>query len=497
MKRGFVFFGLIAAAAAADAGDPPIKLPVTMHNYTVRFTLYSVRVAGAYGAEAAPAGTHFYIFGAGLEDVIDPALAAERDLPTGAKNDNLAEGLKLVLDDSAVVPVAAKPVNTAGLDPNDPDVVAHSGGSTDAAYLRQVVGLKDPAGKRSLVFYALDKPGAKAAGELVFAVPLTAWHKMELRYHDPTGGDCSVLLAGSGAAPERPDAIENPPGTITNEVFALAAHVVDGPVTGRPPAPYGRKYVVVDFQGRSLLKVQDQYPPYDPTHPNGAQFWRPDPAGWGDFEDSVQLVADGRLPCGLQNAGEFSEGISFEPGLWTHRRLIFAAPAAARTLDLTCFFNEYSIPGHDEPVTPKPVRFHLAGETAPAPAEDNPEKRFTDGPVTDAILGHAATDRFAGVAAEAGEKFLVVDVSVRNTGREIAEFHTVEQLVWFNQNDEVPPDDATARGPLAPPPYIKLTPGETRVFQVVWRIPAGLPKVELGLKGNEIAERFTLALSKP
>ena len=488
---------LLAATAVARAAEPSVRLPVIAHNYTVRLTLFSLQVSGAYGAEAAPAGTRFYVFGAALENVVDRALAADRDLPVGVKNDNLSDDLKLVLDDSVVVPVFSKPVNTAGLDPNDPDVVAHSGGSTDAAYLRKVVGLKDTSGKRSLAYYALDQPGAKVAGDLIFAVPLAEWHRMELRYHDATGGDCSALLAGSASPGDRSGAVEDPPGSMSNEVFALAARVVDPPPSGLPPAPYGRKYVAVDFQGRSLLKVQDQYPPYDPTHPNGTDFWRPDPAGWGDFEDSVQLAANGRYPGVLQNASEFSEGVSFEPGLWTHRRLLFLVPAAARGLDLTCFFNDYTIPGHDGNVTPKPAHFHLAGPIAPPAAEPAPEKRFADGPVADAILGHSTADRFAGLAAEPGEKFLVLDVSVRNNGPEVAEFHAVEQLVWFNQGDEVPPDDLMARGPFAPPPYVRLATGESRTFQAVWRVPAGLAKAEMGLKGNQVAERFTLALSAP
>ena len=54
----------------------------------------------------------------------------------------------------------------------------------------------------------------------------------------------------------------------------------------------------------------------------------------------------------------------------------------------------------------------------------------------------------------------------------------------------------TARGVLAPPVYFHLQPGDARAFQVVWRVPAALTKASMGLKGNTVAEKFDLTLSK-
>ena len=497
MKRAVsLCCSLAAAALTAAAADPAVVLPASLHNYTVRLTLRALRVAPEYGGERAPDGRQFYVFTVTWEDVIDPAFAKERDLPVSAKDDNLSDSLALVVDDHVVVPVLAHEANTAGLDPNDPDLVSHSGGSTDAAYLRKVVGVKDAGGKRSQVYYALDQPGAQAVGEILFAVPTAPWHRLELRYHDPIGGDGGVLLAGpAGPAAAAEPAAGDPPGTQTNEVFALAARLDQDPAVGPAAPPPGRRYIAVDFQGRSLLKVEDQCPPYDPTHPPGATFWRPDPAGWGDFSDELQCVADGRFPGVLDKASDVFDSVQFVPGVWTHHRLVFLVPAAARTLDLTCFFNDYEIPGHDDKVTPRPMRFHLAGPVAaPFSPPAGAEQHIVDGPVVDDVLRHAVVAQFGGLAAAPDERFLVVDFAVRNTGTEEAEFHAAEQLVWFNEGDEVPPDDATDRGPLAPPPYLKLAPGDARAFQAVWRIPARLKQAQLGLKGNEAAERFTLPL---
>ena len=490
-----VVLGLAAMAVTVRA-ETAITLPASTHNYTVRITLNALRIQSDYGTETAPDGTRFFVFNATWENVIDPALAKERELPVSAKDDNLTDTLSLVIDDSVVVPVMSHEADTAHLDPNDPDIVGHTGGSSDANYLRKVVGLKNAEGKRSQVYYAIDQPGATASGEVLFAVPLPPWRRLELRYHDPIGGDGSLILVGKPANPARAEpAASEPPGAQTNEVFALAARLCEDPAPGLPVPPPERRYVAVDLQGRSLLKVRDQYPPYDPTHPPGAVCWRPDPAGWDGLNDALQLVADGQY-CGvLDKASDVFDAVQFNPGTWARHRLVFLVPASAQSLDLACFFNDYAIPGHDDKITPKPMHFHLAGPVVnPPSAPVGSEKHIVDGPVVDDFMHHATVSRFSDLEAGSSEKFLVVDLTVRNTGADEAEFHAAEQLVWFNDGNEVAPDDAMNRGPLAPAPYIKLAAGEARAFQAVWRIPAGLKRADLGLKGNAVAEKFSLIL---
>ena len=206
-------------------------------------------------------------------------------------------------------------------------------------------------------------------------------------------------------------------------------------------------------------------------------------------------MADGQY-CGvLDKASDVFDAVQFNPGTWARHRLVFLVPASAQSLDLACFFNDYAIPGHDDKITPKPMHFHLAGPVVnPPSAPVGSEKHIVDGPVVDDFMHHATVSRFSDLEAGSSEKFLVVDLTVRNTGADEAEFHAAEQLVWFNDGNEVAPDDAMNRGPLAPAPYIKLAAGEARAFQAVWRIPAGLKRADLGLKGNAVAEKFSLIL---
>jgi hypothetical protein len=497
MKSRFSFLLLLVAGPCALAA--PTAWPVSAKNYTVRLAVTGQHTVPAYGENSAPDGRQFLLLDAEFTDVIDSAFATERGLPDGAKNDNLAESLTLVIDGETSIPVATREADTAHLDPEDSDIVGRSGGSTDAAYLRKVVGLKNAAGKRSLVYYDLARPGASVRGELVFEVPTTiaTARSLELRYHDPVGSDLSLMLSGTrsaGSATARPP---DPAGMQTNEVLAVAARIVDGPVQAENPPPPGRRYVAVEFQARSLLKVQDQYPAYDSTHAAGEMWWRPDPVGWVEFHDSVQLIADGALPCGLERESDVPAEPEFPARSWGRYRLVYLVPEKARSLDLACYFPDYTIPGHDEAVTPKPMHFHLAGPPAVAPGAAKPEKRIMDGALEFSVTGHRLTGELAGEKAAEGEQFLLVDFIVRNTGQEVGRFIVAEQCSWFNQGQENSPDDISSRGPHAPPATFPLGPGEARAFQVAWRVPVGLKKLEMGLKGNVVAEKFTLPAATP
>lgn len=486
-----VFAGVLPlpGGAAAEASKP--AFPVSGSNFTVRLTITGMRYAPAYGDASAPPGRQFLILNAEWRDVIDADFARGRELPLGAKDDNLSESLALLIDRETSIPVASREPDTAHLAENDPDLIAHSGGSTDAVYLRKVVGLTNAEGKRSLVYYALAAPAATASGELVFEVPLARPETLELRYHDPTGGDLAIPLIGAKASAHARAEPPDPPDTQTNEVLAIAARVAadDPPAVAPPP---GRRWVTVAFQGRSRLKVEDAFPPYDPAHPAGATWWRPDPTGWVEFHESVNVIADGALPCGLEKESELPADPEFPAQGWARFRLRFLVPAETKSLDLECFFPDYTIPGHDAAVTPKPMRFHLAGPPA-TEGKAAGGKQIVDGDLQFTVSGHRLLSELAGEKAADGERFLVVGFQIRNHGAEVGRFTAGDQCVWFNQGQETPPDDLSSRAPHAPPASFPIGPGEFRAFEVAWRVPATLKKLEMGLKGNVVAEKFTLA----
>jgi hypothetical protein len=526
VRRFFPQLGLVfvLAASAAHAATPRITLPVSANNFTVRLTLTGQHLQAEYGGESAPDGRQFLVLNVRWEDMIDRALAKERNLPIGAKDDNLAESLSLVIDDTEAIPVFVHEVDTAHLNVDDPDMVGRSGGATDAYYIRKVIGIKNAAGQRSIVYLNLSEPGAMLAGDMLFPVPVGAkWHRLELTYHNPTGSDFRLPFFDDGELPPAPSVEADPPGTQTNEVLALAARLQGDVPASLTPAPAGRRYAVIDFSGRSLLKVQDAYPPYDPAHKPEETFWRPDPASWSEFHNMVQLVADGTLPCAAVNADALPETAEFRTSPRTHLQLIYLVPATTRTLELECFFPSYQIPGIDGDVTPKLMRFHLAGPAAAPVADGKTEHTVVDGPMEFRVNSHAVASAFGGQPADEGQRFLVVDFGVRNSGNETMEFKSPERLVWFKPPDapegtdsphkfqekrngaaynsasageevETAPDEITARGPLAPPDFFYLEPGATRVFQVVWSVPVGLAQARLGIKGNTVADAFTLSL---
>ncbi len=257
-----------------------------------------------------------------------------------------------------------------------------------------------------------------------------------------------------------------------------------------------QKIVSVDLAGKSLLKVKDAMPPYDPTHEPDAEFWRPDPASWVEFKSDVQLIADGGIVCAAELSSPVDDTPEFSADVWTHQRLDFVVPLQAKSLDLLCFFPSYTVPGIDGDVQPKPMRFHLSGPIVPdlKSAPGAAEKKVVDDGLIFYAVRHSTATTFAGENANEGERFLIVDIELQNTRSDGAEFTPKDQLVWFDQGSEIPLDEISAKGALAPARYFHLTPGECCAFQAVWRVPAKATKVELGFKGNAVAEKYLLAL---
>jgi hypothetical protein len=529
VRLAFPRLGLVVALAvsATRVAAAPVTLPATARNFAVQLTITGQHLQTEYGADTAPAEKQFLVLNVRWEDVIDRTFAAERNLPVGAKDDNLTETLSLLIDHTAAVPVFAHEVDTAHLDPEDPDMVGHTGGAVDASYIRKVIGTKNAAGQRSIVYLALAEPGQAVTGDMLFAVPVGGkWHHLELLYHNPVGGDFRLPFFDDGEGQPAPAREVDPPGAQTNEVLSLAARLKDDLPADLAPAPTGRRYVAVEFSGRSMLKVKDAYPAYDPAHQPEETFWRPDPASWSEFRNMVQLVADGTLPCAPVNAEALPETAGFLPSPWTHLQMLYLVPVGARTLELECFFPTYDIPGIDGGVTPKLMRFHLVGPSAPAASagKAKTEHTSTDGPMEYRVTAHSLASGFAGETSVDGQKFLIVSFTVHNSGDEVMEFKSPQQLVWFKPPDapetttsahkfrekrngvlvdqadageevETPPDEITSRGPLAPPDFFYLEAGATRAFQVVWQVPAGLRQVRLGIKGNTVADSFILSLS--
>jgi hypothetical protein len=480
----------LAFSVVARAAEVPAKLPASAHHAAVGLTITALRTQPNYGTEAAPDGRRFLVLTATWEDRVDPKIAEERQLPLGFKNDNLSEALALVVDGKETIPVESRATDTANLDTNDTDIVASTGSSTDAGYIRQFVGLKNDAGKRSQVYFNLAKPGDKTTGELVFSIPAQPWTSLELRYQDPFGGTFKLPLAGT---PPSNVSERDPADAQSNQVLMVSARLAATPATTEAPPP-GRRYVTVDFQAKSLMKVLDNLPVYDGSHEAGAQGLRPDPARWIELRTNLQLVADNSLPCGLEKESDAPEVGGFLPDTWTHHRLVYLVPADAKSLDLRCFFPVYTIPGIDGDVHPKPMTFHLSGPAAPASAPlPAGEKKLKDGTV-ELSFSHVTASQFAGESAADGEVFLILTCAARNSGPEIEEFRAAEQLVLFNGDAQSSPDEISARGPRAAPSTFYLSTGESRSVQVVWRVPRKLTKAEFGLKGNFVAEKFTLPL---
>ncbi|HEY9154556.1 MAG TPA: hypothetical protein VIM69_05460, partial [Opitutaceae bacterium] len=185
-------------------------------------TIDRVTTQDHYGVTNAPDGQVFIVCTGTWENVIDKTFAATRDLPDRAVDDNLSESLLLTTSEGVTVPTAARQPDTAHLDAEDHDVVGHTGGATDAAYIRKVVGYQDEHKQRSIVYIDLDHPGDKKTGDVLFLVPVSSGRPIKMAYDDPLGGEFVLALSNepiksSGSPAPAAQAVKK------NDIFAIAA----------------------------------------------------------------------------------------------------------------------------------------------------------------------------------------------------------------------------------------------------------------------------------
>jgi hypothetical protein len=465
--------------------DGLFKLPITAQNHRLRFTVSHVATQDHYGDTTAPEGQIFVVCTGTWENVIDKAFAAERNLPDRALDDNLAESLSLTTSEGLTVPAAAREPDTAHLDANDHDVVGHSGGATDAAYIRKVVGYVDEHGQRSIVYIDLDHPGDKKSGDVVFLAPVAGGRPVQLAYDDPLGGEFTLNLLNEAI---KPSGVPEPaaPKIKKNDIFAIAAEATR-------VAP---DLLEVSVTAKSLMTERIARPVYDPAFVADEEYNRTVATDFAEFAQSTQLVADGTQPCPRKDVSDATASITIQAKQWTRYPFRFKVPPTAKSFDLTLYFNSYTVPGHDGDDQPPPLVFHLMGPTAKkADVPAHPEAKVDDEELKFYILSHRNATEFAGQKADPEQQFLIVDWFIDNPTDSIEEFKSPEQLVWFDQDQETAPNDVTAQGPFAPPPFFDLSPHQSRTFETVWVVPAKLKQAAMGLKGNHVAQRFNLPLT--
>jgi len=449
MKLSRAAVGIVMFAVAQAAAAPA---PFTAANFAARLTVESVATRPAYGPTTAPAGRQFLVLATSWENRIDPKLAEERGLAPGYGVEDLAQHLYVVVDGAVRGELRA--------------------------------GLDDGAGHRSLGSVMLPKTGAKVSGDVVFEIPAGAYASADLRFYDDTAGDLKLALAGAARvrAPLRPPQ--------RNAVGEFAVFAFEDPAPER--APPGFRAVAVDLRARSEWLSDKEAPAYDPNTPPGTTVKRVNLLDWTEPRKYLYVLADGVYACPPVDGGALPETPRFIPEFLTGWRVAFLVPRDARSLELVC---EMPHAATDEgTLNLPPLRFALAGSPVAA-APPAAALVITDEMFTIGVAARRAAS-FAGEPPGDGRQFVVLDVTVTNTGDTGEFFQPKDQLLVLNADgSELAPDDLSARGPHRPPELVHVPPHEHRRFEIAYRLDAAVARPQLSFHGGEFMKAYDLPVS--
>ena len=446
---------------AADlAPEKALALGAETGNRAARVVVHSMTARARYGAAAAAPGRQLLVLNTEWENLIPLTLIYEKQVPTEYQIPNLADHLYLLVNGSRV---------------------ARLRGDADA--LPGHVKVKE---------FKLERIGSRARGNVVFEVPAADVQSLELRFYDYAHGHFNVpLLSPAGGAAAQAKPLSAP---LKNEVLEVAPFGVEklNELAGRK-APAGMAFVSVDLRARSLFTVEADADAFDPKARKGAKTKVGHVADWKESRKYLQLVADGEYGYVPDpELTELEEEPRFLPDVMTGGRVVFLAPAEAKSLELRCDFPNARASTGAGTFRPKGMTLALEGKR-PALPNAKPIVSVDDDVYKVAVVGQQAAAEFAGQKPADGKKFLVLDVTVNNTGKVGEFFQTRQQLKHADEaggQSELSP--ATFQGVRRPAELVWIPPGERRSFQAVFEVPAAETRPRLAFTGVSRADVLNL-----
>jgi hypothetical protein len=427
----------------------------------IHATVYSVSLGDHYADAKAANGRGMLALDVELENIIPLTVIYEKKVPTEYQVPNLADHVYLVIDGVAV----------ARLHPKAPEMAGH-------------VKVKE---------FKLPAIGEKARGNLVFDAPLAQAKTLELRYYDYAHGHMALKLVGTDEAFAANEGLKPVQPPAKNEVVEAGVFGVKKVAElGGKPAPAGMTYVVADLRARSMFTFDGDATAFDPKARPGTKMKIGTVADWIEAHKYCQLVADGEY--GYTPVPELTTlppEPRFLPDLMTGGQVVFVAPADAKSLEIRCDFPNAKTPG-GQVIRPKGLTLAVEG-TRPQPPKRDALASVDDDVFKVAVVAQAAAAEFAGAKAADGKKFVVLDVTVNNAGKDLELFQTNEQLKYVTAaGAPLDVDAATWQGLHRPSPLVGIPPGERRTFQVAYQVPADETTPRLGYAG--VSKQEVLAL---
>jgi Mg-chelatase subunit ChlD len=429
----------VAAVAAISTPDrfPEdglLQFAGSASNRGVKLTTSLCRLTSEYGTAKAPAGSSFLVVASTWENIIPLTLIAKRNIPTEYQVPNLGDHIYVVVNGSMVARLAPDAVKLPGHVPVAPLKIA--------------------------------KLGETVHGNLVFALPPAPIKSLELRFYDFAHGHMVIPLVTSS----EPVAAALFPSMKNQVLEASINGVQKAQALGGANAPGGMVYVLIDLRARSVMFTEADATAFDPKASEGRKLQVGTVADWKESRKYMQLILDGEYGYPPLAQSDLIEEPRFLPDIMTGGRAVFLVPDKYTSLELRCDFPNAKLPnGTVQRIDG--LTLPVEGKRPPLPARQAIVTTRDD--IFDlAIVSQTTADEFAGKKAEAGHRFLVLDVTVQNLGRQQEFFQTREQLKYATEAGAmVNVDDATFRSARAPGDLIYIPVRERRTFQLAYSIP--------------------------
>ena len=342
--------------------------------------------------------------------------------------------------------------------------------------------------------FKLPKIGATITGNVLFAMPPVQPKSLELRFYDYAHGHFVIPLLGGAEATAAAARAKPLSAPLKNEVVEIAPFAFDkSDAVGDRKAPGGMTFVTVDLRARSTFTVDADASAFDPKARPGQKTKVGHVADWKESRRYLQLVADGEYAYMPEPQTELEEEPRFLPDVMTGGKVVFLAPADAKSLELRCDFPNAKASTGGAVFRPKGLTLALEGKR-PVLSNEKPVASVDDDVYRVQVLRQTQAAEFAAEAAPAGKKFLVLDVTVINRGgRDGQFFQTAQQLKYAAETGEqLPLSPLTFQGTHRPAELIWIPPTERRSFQAVFEVGAGEKRPRLAFTGVSKAEVLTL-----
>ncbi len=431
--------------------DTLAALGVSARNRAARLTLHSALATGEFGGRKAPEGSLWLVLDSEWENLIPMSFVFERRVPVEYRVTELGDHAYLVVNGSRVGRL-------------DRELSSGPGGVVEKPL-------------------SLPHVGSARRGHVVFSIPSSRVTSLELRFYDFAHGHMAVPVLRKGEIEPREIRLAQ-----KNEVVNLG---IVHQRTSKERAPEGMAWFEVEIAATSRFTFESDATAFDPKAKKGTRAQIGTVCDWKEARKYVHLLVDGEFAYRPEAASTLEEEPRFLPDVPTGGSLVFLVPEKRASVELRCDFPNAQTP-RGKVIHPRSLAFELEGKRPSFPKREEIAK-VDDDVFHVSIVGQAVGEKFGLSKAEEGSRFLILDVSVRNSGKSGEWFQTPEQLHYASEGgDQLPLHAATYQGPRRPWEHVWIPAGERRSFQIVFEIPATEKKPRLAYSGVSKAEVLAL-----